>query len=54
MATISTLNKDGTLDMTRGGERAVHYVELIVDLADAVTAKGSALAQGDIDRKSVV
>ena len=48
MATISTLNKDGTLDMTRGGERAVHYVELIVDLADAVTAKGSALAQGDI------
>ena len=26
MATISTLNKDGTLDMSRGGERAVHYV----------------------------
>lgn len=48
MATISTLNKDGTLNATRGGERAVYYVELIVDLAEAATAKGSALAQGDV------
>lgn len=48
MATVSTLNKDGTLNMTRGAERTPYYVELIIDLADAVTAKGSALAQADV------
>lgn len=30
-----------------GGAGSSHYIEKIIDLADAVTSKGSALAQGD-------
>jgi len=54
MATISTLNKDGTLGMTRGGERTPVYAEVIIDLAAAVTAKGTALAQADVIETIVV
>lgn len=49
MAAISGLVKSGTgLPSTwTAGAAGSHYVEVIVDLADAVTSKGSALAQGD-------
>ena len=49
MATISTLNRDGsTTHKSRGGSRTPYMAELYIDLADAVTAKGTALAQADI------
>ena len=47
MATISTLIS-GTGHANRTNRRTPYMVETYIDLADAVTAKGSALAQGDI------
>ena len=48
MATIA-LNQGKTLRPTRGGNTTIPYlVEFTLDLAKAATAKGSALAAGDV------
>lgn len=50
MATIDLATLAGTTAPSRwsGGVRTPYMVEVEVDLAAAVTAKGSALAQGDV------
>lgn len=50
MATIDLATLAGTTAPSRwsGGVRTPYMVEVTVDLADAITAKGSALAQGDV------
>jgi hypothetical protein len=48
MATITSLASTGTGHANRTNRRTPYLVEAWIDLADAVTAKGSALAQGDI------
>lgn len=48
MATISSLANGGTGHANRGNRRVPYLVEAYIDLADAATAKGSALAQGDV------
>ena len=47
MATIS-MASTGTGHGQRTNKRTPYLVEWYIDLADAVTAKGSALAQGDV------
>ena len=50
MATVSTLFKSGSYHTNpwSAGAGQAYWIENIIDLADAATAKGSALAQGDI------
>ncbi len=49
MATISTLYKTGATHPSAWGAATQAYcIENVIDLADVVTAKGSAIAQGDV------
>lgn len=49
MATISTLYKAGTSHQsTFNAVNNSYLVDNVIDLADVVTAKGSAIAQGDV------
>jgi hypothetical protein len=50
MATIDMATKPGSTHQSRwsGGVRTPYWVEVEVDLADVVTAKGSAIAQADV------
>lgn len=48
MATISTLNMDGTTFESMTGVNAPYLAEFTVDFAKALVAKGSALAANDI------
>ncbi len=49
MATVSTLHKAGTTQVSRNGNVKVPYLaEFELDWADALAAKGSALANADV------
>jgi hypothetical protein len=50
MATVDMATLAGTTYPSRwsGGVRTPYMVEVEVDLAEVVTAKGSAIAQGDV------
>lgn len=48
MATISTLNIEGTTHMTMFDGMKVYVAENVIDFADVLAAKGSALAAADV------
>lgn len=49
MATISTLNIEGTTGISYGAQTKLQYlVEVVIDWADVLAAKGSALADNDV------
>jgi hypothetical protein len=54
MATISTLNIEGTTHRTRQDHNVPYLAECVIDFAKALTAKGSALAANDIIETIVV